>query len=67
MKIIENVDTGEVKVGDVANVLIANSIGSGIAIALFDFHWHLEGLAHIMLPGKAPENSGKDRLRYMVK
>ena len=64
MKKNKNVDTGKINIGDISHVLTANSIGSCIAIALFDFHKHIGGLAHIMLPGKAPESSEKERLRY---
>jgi chemotaxis protein CheD len=64
MKVIKNVDTGKIDVGNAQHVLIANSIGSCIAVALFDFHKRIGGLAHVMLPGKAPENSGTEKFRY---
>lgn len=55
--------TGEVRVLANKGELVTTAVGSCIAVAAFDRPMHLGGLAHIMLPGKAPANT-PDLLRY---
>jgi chemotaxis protein CheD len=53
-KNIENVQTGEVKTGNAGMILIASAIGSCMAVVAIDAEKLVGGIAHIMLPGKAP-------------
>ncbi len=61
---IIDVNTGEVRTGDKLMVLQSNGIGSCVVVVLFDPGQHVGGLAHVMLPGKAPENKLENRTRY---
>jgi len=58
-----DVNTGEVKVGGDNEVLACHALGSCVALILIDKQKNIGGVAHIMLPGKAPNNS-KHPLRY---
>lgn len=51
---IIDVDTGEVRVSSEAAVLQSIALGSCVALAVYDRERKIGGLAHIMLPGKAP-------------
>jgi len=63
-KVID-VNTGEVKVGKVDVVLRSIAIGSCIVIAAYDGRNKTGGMAHIMLPGEAPEKeSEKTKYAY---
>lgn len=57
MKEIINVGTGEVKVGGKKIILRSTAIGSCIVIAAYDFNKMIGAMAHIMLPGSAPEKT----------
>lgn len=61
---IIDVNTGEVKTGDNLMVLQSNGIGSCVVVVLFVPMHHVGGIAHVMLPGKAPENKVENRTRY---
>lgn len=58
------VQTGEVKTGGRNDVLKSSPIGSCVAVVLFDAHAKAGGMAHIMLPGKAPEKKNVITTRY---
>jgi len=66
MKEIINVATGEVKIGDANSVLVSYGLGSCIAVAAIDLSKHTGALAHIMLPGKAPEKETQYKTKYAV-
>ena len=55
MQEIVDVDTGQVAVKQGAFILRANAIGSCIAVAAYDAKTKTAGMAHIMLPDKAPD------------
>ena len=57
MKKIIDVSTGEIKVGVNKTLLRSAAIGSCIAIAAYDSNKKVGAMAHIMLPGSAPEKS----------
>lgn len=54
MQEIVDVDTGRVAVRQGTYILRANAIGSCIAVAAYDAKTKTAGMAHIMLPDKAP-------------
>ncbi len=56
--------TGEVKVGTVGEILKSSAIGSCVVVSAYDSKLQTGGLAHIMLPGKAPENTNYPNTRY---
>lgn len=49
------VQTGVVKTGERNDVLKSSPIGSCVVVVFFDEKVYAGGMAHIMLPGKAPE------------
>ena len=57
MQEIIDVSTGQVEVRKGVIVLRAIAIGSCIAVAAYDAKSKNAGLAHIMLPGRAPQGS----------
>ena len=59
-----DVQTGEVKAGGKSEVLLTNAIGSCIAVVALDTRAFVGGIAHVMLPGKAPEKSEPPHTRY---
>ncbi len=63
MKRIIDVSTGEVQLGGEKIILRSTAIGSCIVIAAFDFKKKVGALAHIMLPGRAPQNNS-DKTKY---
>ena len=63
VKIID-VQTGEVKAGGRNTVLTTTAIGSCIAVVALDISASIGGIAHIMLPGKAPAASERPHTRY---
>jgi chemotaxis protein CheD len=63
MKKIVDVSTGEVEFGGEKTILRSTAIGSCIVIAACDFKKKAGALAHIMLPGRAPQ-SDSDRTKY---
>ncbi|HKK10188.1 MAG TPA: hypothetical protein VJ939_05090, partial [Bacteroidales bacterium] len=48
--------TGDVKVSQGNSLLITKAIASCVAIAVFDSFLRVGGMAHVMLPGKAPKS-----------
>ncbi len=56
--------TGEVKTGSNEEILRSSAIGSCIVIVVYDLKLKIGGIAHIMLPGTAPENTKYDKTRY---
>lgn len=65
-KPIINAQTGEVKAGRRKVVLKSDGIGScGIVIA-YDYKKKIGALAHIMLPGRSPNNGSKKNTKYAV-
>lgn len=58
-----DINTGEVKIGGESDKLCCRALGSCIALVLIDVEKPIGGIAHIMLPGKAPNNS-KNINRY---
>lgn len=63
MKKIIDVNTGQVKVGRGNVVLRSLAIGSCIAAAAYDCEARIGAVAHIMLPGRAPEDF-PEKTRY---
>ena len=59
-----DVQTGEVKAGGKDTLLFSTAIGSCIAVAALETNALVGGIAHIMLPGKSPENPEKPHTRY---
>lgn len=56
--------TGEVEAGDKDTILKSGAIGSCIVITAYDKHNLFGAMAHIMLPGKAPENKNTQKTKY---
>jgi len=56
--------TGEVKLGNKDTILMSGAIGSCVVIIAYDKHHQIAAMAHIMLPGRAPENKGLQKSRY---
>ena len=56
--------TGEVKTGSNEEILKSSAIGSCIALVAYEPKLQIGGMAHIMLPGTAPENTKYDKTRY---
>lgn len=56
--------TGEVKAGNKSALLISSAIGSCVVIAAYDAKEKVGALAHILLPGRAPENKETQKNRY---
>lgn len=56
--------TGEAKTGIKDTKLISIGIGSCIVVAALDFNKQIGGMAHIMLPGKAPETDCIQKTKY---
>jgi chemotaxis protein CheD len=63
MPVFTDVQTGEVKIALGTGILSSSAIGSCIAVVAYDKLRHNAGLAHVMLPGRAPVNA-VDRLRF---
>ena len=60
------VQTGEIKTGKKGDILKSSPIGSCVLVVLFDRHVKMGGMAHVMLPGKAPVKEGVIPARYAV-
>ncbi len=56
MQEIVDVQIGQIKAGKGKILLRSTAIGSCVAIAAYDGTKKIGALAHIMLPGRAPEN-----------
>jgi chemotaxis protein CheD len=61
---IQEVLTGEVKVGSPGTVLIVSALGSCVAVVVQDRRRRTGGIAHVMLPGKAAPSKTEVRHRY---
>jgi chemotaxis protein CheD len=61
-----DVPTGEVGVGSGEAVIVANALGSCVAVVAFDPGACAGGIAHVMLPGKAPGKDAAYKCRYAV-
>ncbi len=55
--------TGEVKTGNEDTILRSSAVGSCIVIVAYDKEKKIGAMAHIMLPGKSPENE-KQKTKY---
>jgi len=64
MKEIINVLTGEVKASNEHVIFKSSAIGSCVVVAAFDLKLMISAMAHIMLPGIAPEKSKTPKTRY---
>ena len=64
MKEIINISTGEVRRGRVGTVLVSNGIGSCIVAVAIHPEKHVGGMAHIMLPGRAPLKEKQNKTKY---
>ena len=62
--ILIDVYTGEVKAGGENTILKSNAIGSCVVIAAYDASKKVGALAHVMLPGAAPEGKTFQRTRF---
>ncbi len=60
---IIDINTGEVKVAGSPTMLRSVAIGSCVVIAALNFERKIGAMAHIMLPGSAPENVA-EKTRY---
>ena len=66
MKRIINVQTGQIKTGQGEVMLKSTALGSCIAIAACDRQKKIGSLAHIMLPGRAPQNKKEEeKIKYV--
>ncbi|MHC4156555.1 MAG: chemotaxis protein CheD [Planctomycetota bacterium] len=57
MKRVIDVNTGEVRVSTKSAVLRSLAIGSCIAVVAYDAKRRIGAIAHVMLPGRAPEKA----------
>ena len=64
MKETIEIDTGEVKVCKSNSILTSNAIGSCVAITAYASRKKVGALAHVMLPGKSPQDAILPRTRY---
>lgn len=56
--------TGEVKIGNKNTILRSGAIGSCVVIIAYDKLSQVTAMAHIMLPGKAPDSKSLQKSRY---
>lgn len=63
---VEEVATGEVKVGTAGTTLVVSALGSCIAVIAIDRSRGIGGIAHVMLPGQAAPAKAAVRHRYAV-
>ena len=64
IKRIIDVTTGEVKAGRKDTILHSNAIASCVVIAAYDSTKQVDALAHVMVPGAAPDGKTFQRTRY---
>lgn len=64
IKNVIDVSTGEVRKGNIDHVLVSNGIGSCVVLAAIHLEKHIGGMAHIMLPGKAPLKKKQNKTKY---
>lgn len=60
------VQTGEVKIGGGNSGLKSSPVGSCVIVIMFNENVKKGGMAHIMLPGKAPEKRESDKCKYAI-
>jgi len=63
MKEIVDISTGEIEVGAKGIILRSVAIGSCVVAAAYDSKNNIGAMAHIMLPGRAPEKA-QQKTRY---
>ncbi len=56
--------TGEVDIGKSGDVLDSSALGSCIVICVYSFNKKVGGMAHVMLPGYAPESENEKKTKY---
>jgi chemotaxis protein CheD len=61
---VSDVQTGQVKAGRGKVILQSKAIGSCVAIVAYDATIHIGAMAHIMLPGRAPEKKASEKTKY---
>jgi chemotaxis protein CheD len=64
MKLHIAVNSGEVKTGRLETVLRANAIGSCVVVAAYEACARVGGMAHVMLPGRSPDQMPWKKTRY---
>ncbi len=64
MRVIVDVNTGEVKASNEDVILRAIAIGSCVVAAAYDSRTKTAAMAHVMLPGKAPESKSFEKTKY---
>ncbi len=64
MRVIVDVNTGEVKATNEEVILRAIAIGSCVVVAAYDSRTKTAAMAHVMLPGKAPESKSFEKTKY---
>jgi chemotaxis protein CheD len=65
MREIVDVNTGQIKIGMEKMVLRSLAIGSCVVISAYDLEKGCGGLAHVMLPGRAPlKSSESEKTKY---
>ncbi len=52
----KEVGTGEIRTGGAGDLLVASALGSCVAVVAYDPCRSIGGMAHVMLPGRAPES-----------
>ena len=65
MRKVVYVNSGEVAIGTAETVLRSPAIGSCVVVTAYDFKERIGAMAHIMLPGRAPEKSS-EKTKYAV-
>ncbi len=61
---IVDVQIGQVKAGKGKVILKSNAIGSCVAIVAYDAIKSIGALAHVMLPGSAPDKKAVEKTKY---
>ena len=64
MKKVIDVQIGEVKAGRGKLMLQSKAIGSCVVIIAYDATQNIGSLAHVMLPGKAPDKKTGEKTKY---
>lgn len=59
-----NLDTGDVQTRKGSGVLRTSAIGSCVVVSAYDSQSAVGGMAHVMLPGSAPDCTAADHTRY---
>ena len=64
MKETIEINTGEVKACKSNSILTSNAIGSCVAITAYDARKKIGAIAHVMFPGRSPEDAILPKTRY---